>query len=96
MEGIASYDSSEYHPIGTAKHFIGAGAMVWGKSYNKDFQIDQGESEITLSELLERHLPPFKAAIAAGVPCVMIGLNSWQNKKLSGNKYLITDVLKKS
>lgn len=95
LEGIAAYDSSPYHPIGTAKHFVGAGAMAWGKSYNKDFKIDQGESVMTLDELRERHLPSFEAAIAAGVPSVMVGLNSWQNKKLSSNKYLITDVLKK-
>lgn len=34
------------------------------------------------------------AAIRAGVPSVMIGLNSWQNKKISENKYPITEVLK--
>ncbi|OIO46842.1 MAG: hypothetical protein AUJ28_01725 [Parcubacteria group bacterium CG1_02_37_51] len=94
LEGIASYNSTLYHPIGTAKHFIGAGEMLWGTSYNNNFQIDQGESGISLEELRQRHLPSFEAAIAAGVPSVMIGLNSWQNKKLSGNKYLITDVLK--
>jgi len=95
LEGIAAYDSSPYHPIGTAKHFIGAGAMLWGTSVNKNFKIDQGESDISLDELRQRHLPSFKAAIAAGVPSVMIGLNNWQNKKISENQYLITDVLKK-
>ena len=38
LEGIASYNASPYHPIGTAKHFVGAGAMAWGKSYNKDLR----------------------------------------------------------
>ncbi len=94
LEGIASYNSSPYHPIGTAKHFIGAGAMAWGTSYNKNFHIDQGESDMTLEELRQRHLPPFKAAIDASVSTVMVGLNSWQNKKISANTYLITDVLK--
>lgn len=94
LDGIKSYDSSPYHPIGTAKHFVGAGAMVWGESYNKDFMIDQGESKMTSEELFQRHLPSFEAAIAAGVPSVMVGLNSWQGQKLSTNKYLITDVLK--
>jgi len=95
LKGIASYNSSLYHPIGTAKHFIGAGAMVWGTSYNKDFKIDQGESDMTLEELRQKHLPSFEAAIKAGVPSVMVGLNSWQNKKISENKYLLTDLLKK-
>ncbi|MFA5248768.1 MAG: glycoside hydrolase family 3 N-terminal domain-containing protein [Patescibacteria group bacterium] len=95
LDGIASYDASPYHPIGTAKHFVGAGAMVWGKSYNENFKIDQGESEMTMEELRQRHLPSFEEAIKAGVSSVMVGLNSWQNKKLSENKYLITEVLKK-
>lgn len=94
LEGIADYQSSSYHPIGTAKHFIGAGAMEWGKSYNKNFKLDQGESKMSLKELRERHLLPFKAAVEAGVSTVMVGLNSWENNKLSTNHYLITEVLK--
>lgn len=94
LEGIAEYDKSDYNPIGTAKHFVGAGAMTWGKSYNKDFKLDQGESEMDILELRQRHLPSFENAIKQGVSSVMVGLNSWQNKKLSENKYLITDVLK--
>ncbi|MDA3839755.1 MAG: glycoside hydrolase family 3 protein [Patescibacteria group bacterium] len=94
LEGIAEYNSSSYNPIGTAKHFIGAGAMTWGSSYNKDFEIDQGESDMSIDELRQRHLPSFKKAIDEGVSTVMVGLNSWENKKLSENKYLITDVLK--
>lgn len=94
LDGIAAYESSSYNPIGTAKHFIGAGAMEWGSSYNKNFEIDQGESNMSLEELHNRHLVPFKAAVEAGVSTVMIGLNSWENQKLSANKYLISDVLK--
>lgn len=94
LAGIAEYDKSPHNPIGTAKHFVGAGAMVWGKSYNKDFKIDQGESEMDISELRQRHLPSFERAVNDGVSSVMVGLNSWQNQKLSANKYLISDVLK--
>ncbi len=93
-EGINEYNLDDYHPIGTAKHFIGAGAMEWGSSYNKNFQIDQGESIMTETELRFRHLPSFQAAIEAGIKSVMVGLNSWENKKLSENKYLIDDLLK--
>lgn len=94
LAGIAEYDSSSFNPIGTAKHFVGAGAMTWGNSYNKNFMIDQGESEMDINELRQKHLPPFERAVKDGVSSVMVGLNSWQNNKLSENKYLITDVLK--
>jgi len=94
IEGVASYDASSYRAMATAKHYIGAGAMEWGSSYNRNFKLDQGESKMTLAELRERHLPPFQAAVEAGVSTIMVGLNSWENKKLSANRYLITDVLR--
>jgi beta-glucosidase len=81
--------------LSTGKHYIGTGAMVWGKSSNKDFKIDQGEVNITEKELRAIHLPPFQKAVDSGVMSIMMGLQRWQGKKLSTNEYLITDVLKK-
>ncbi len=73
--------------IACVKHWIGDGATLHG--------IDQGDACITESELRELHLPPYKAAIDAGVQTVMISLSSWNQEKLHGHKYLITDVLKR-
>lgn len=80
---------------GAAKHYVGQGSMVWGSSTNKYFSIDQGDSNISDNELRRIHLEPFRQAINAGVDSVMVGLSSWNGEKISFNKYLLTDVLKK-
>ena len=81
--------------VATAKHYVGAGGMQWGSSSNKNFKIDQGTTKASEKTLREFYLPPFKAAVRAGVLSVMTGLNSWGDEKISANKYLITDILKK-
>jgi beta-glucosidase len=82
------------HVAATAKHYMGNGATSWGTSINKDYSIDQGVSQISEQELRRVHLPPFKAAVDAEVKTVMVGLNGWQGQKVTGNKYLLTEVLK--
>jgi beta-glucosidase len=39
-------------------------------------------------------LPPYVAAIKAGVGSIMVSYSSWNGEKMHGNKYLLTDVLK--
>ncbi|MBN2830110.1 MAG: glycoside hydrolase family 3 C-terminal domain-containing protein [Candidatus Cloacimonetes bacterium] len=73
--------------IACVKHWIGDGATLHG--------IDQGDTCITEEELRKIHMPPYKAAIDAGVQTVMVSLSSWNQEKLHGSKYLITEVLKK-
>lgn len=92
LEGIANLPDDA--AIGTAKHYMGAGDMRWGTSINKDYRIDQGATEVDEAALRRVHLPPFQAAVDAGVSSVMVGLNSWNGIKLSANRYLLTDVLK--
>lgn len=77
-----------------AKHYLGTGGMSWGSSSNESFKIDQGTTEADEGTLRRVHLPPFQAAIEAGAPSVMVGLNSWNGTKLAASRYLITDVLK--
>ena len=58
------------------------------------WQIDQGIAKIDEAALREAHLPPYKAAIAAGVLSVMASYSSWDGQKLHAHRYLLTDVLK--
>lgn len=64
--------------LATAKHYVGTGAMVWGTSVNRDYHIDQGEVQITDEILRSEHLPPYRAAVDAGVWSVMASLHNWQ------------------
>lgn len=94
IEGLQSVDDGRLSVAATAKHFIGNGSMVWGSSANTDYFIDQGESHIKETDLRKTHLEPFKRAIDADVKSIMVGLNKWDGKLISVNKYLLTDVLR--
>ncbi|HVI96434.1 MAG TPA: glycoside hydrolase family 3 N-terminal domain-containing protein, partial [Anaeromyxobacter sp.] len=54
--------------LATAKHWIADGATTDGKEF--------GNAPLTDAELRAIHMPPFQAAIAAGVGCVMIAHSS--------------------
>lgn len=72
--------------IATAKHFIGDGGTIRG--------VDQGDTRLSLEELLRIHGPGYKKAIEANTQTIMASFNSWNGKKIHGSKHLLTDVLK--
>lgn len=91
--------------LACAKHFVGDGATSWGSAprpewtawwdgWGDNWQIDQGDARISESELRAKHLPPYQAAVEAGVMSVMASYNSWNGDKLHGHRTLLTDVLK--
>lgn len=69
-----------------AKHFVGYGAPEGGRDYNG--------AQISASELFDRYIPPFAAAIAAGTETVMASFNTVNGVPVTANRWLITDVLK--
>jgi len=72
--------------LACAKHFIGDGGTTNGT--------DQGNTICDENTLRKLYLPPYRAAIEAGVGSIMVSYSSWNGQKMSGNKYLLTDVLK--
>jgi len=72
--------------ISTVKHFIGDGGTVGGD--------DQGNNIASESDLFKLHAQGYVGGLAAGAQSVMASFNSWHGKKLHGDKYLLTDVLK--
>ena len=58
------------------------------------WQIDQGDAAIDEATLRSVHLPPYQAAIDAGVMTVMASYSSWNGDKLHGHHALLTDLLK--
>lgn len=75
------------HVIASAKHFLGDGATHNG--------VDQGDAEVSEATLRDIHDAGYPPAIDAGVQTVMASFSSWNGVKMSGNKALLTDVLKK-
>jgi len=74
------------HVLASAKHFIADGGTKNGK--------DQGDAQVSEATLREIHAAGYPPAIDAGVQTVMASFSSWNGTKMSGNKALITDVLK--
>lgn len=69
------------------KHFVGYGAAEAGRDYNT--------VDISTLNLWQNYLPPFQAAIDAGVKLVMTAFNTVHGVPATANKWLMTDVLKK-
>jgi beta-glucosidase len=78
----------------SAKHFLGTGSMQWGSSEHKSYQIDHGIIPEDEQALLNNYLPPFKAAVDAGVASVMVALTRYGDSRIIDNEYLLTNLLK--
>ena len=68
------------------KHYVGYGGVEAGRDYN--------DAPIPITELFDRHLPPFRAAIEAGAETVMAAFNSVNGSPASADRRLLTDILR--
>jgi beta-glucosidase len=87
IEGFQGEDLSNPTSMAAcAKHFIGYGAAIGGRDYNT----------VNLSEPLLRnvYLPPFTAAINNGAATVMTSFNEINGIPVTGNEFLLKDVLR--
>lgn len=73
--------------LATVKHFAAYGAAQAGRDYHTT-----DLSEITLRDV---YLPPFKAAVDAGVASVMTGFNELDGVPASAHKWLLSTILRK-
>ncbi|HET6877924.1 MAG TPA: glycoside hydrolase family 3 N-terminal domain-containing protein [Jatrophihabitans sp.] len=70
----------------TVKHFAAYGAPVAGREYNT--------VDMSTQQLLNDYLPPYRAAVGAGVATVMSSFNSLNGVPASGNPYLLQHILR--
>lgn len=70
-----------------AKHFAAYGAAEGGRDYNT--------VDISERTLFETYLPPFKAALDAGVRTFMSSFNDLNGIPSTANHFLLTDLLRK-
>jgi beta-glucosidase len=68
------------------KHFAAYGAAIGGRDYNS---VDMSDNT-----LWNFYLPPFKAAVDAGVSSVMNSFNDLNGVPATANSYLVRDILK--
>ena len=70
----------------SVKHYVGYGAPEGGRDYNG--------TQLSMSELHDRYLPPFLAAIEAGTETVMASFNTINGVPVTMQRALIRDLLK--
>ncbi len=73
--------------LACVKHFALYGASEGGRDYNT--------VDMSRIKMYEYYLPPYKAAIDAGVGSVMTSFNEIDGVPATGNKWLLTDLLRK-
>jgi beta-glucosidase len=87
VSAFQQFNGATYDGVAaTAKHFLGDGASIGG--------VSGADTPITASELEERFLPPYQAAIDAKVAAVMVGFNSVNGVAMHQHGELIQDTLK--
>ena len=77
---------AEGHLLACAKHFAGYGAADGGRDYDP--------VNISEADLRNVYLPPFKAAVDAGVGTIMSAYMDLNNVPASANKHTLRDVLR--
>ncbi len=82
-KGIGNTDAV----LACVKHFAAYGAPIGGREYNT---VDMSERYFR-----EYYLPPYAAAVKAGAATVMTSFNDYDGVPASGNRYLLTDILRK-
>jgi beta-glucosidase len=70
----------------TIKHFAAYGAPVAGREYNT--------VDMSTQQLFNDYLPPYKAAVDAGVATVMSSFNSLDGVPNTANPYTLTTILR--
>lgn len=88
VRGFQGQDpSSPSRLLACMKHFAGYGAGSGGRDYDSAYIAD--------AELYNVYLPPFKAAVDAGVGSAMSAYMNLNDVPATGNAFLLRDVLRK-
>ncbi len=87
VRGFQGDDLSDpFTILACAKHFAAYGAAQAGRDYNT--------VDISERVLRETYLPPFEAALDAGVATFMTSFNEVDGVPASGNHHLLTEILR--
>lgn len=87
VKGFQGDDLSKTNTIlACAKHFVGYGAAQAGRDYHT---VNMG-----MDELRNVYLPPFEAAVDAGVETFMTAFNEVNGVPATANKFIFRDILR--
>ena len=87
VRGYQGNSFTDHTLMACVKHFALYGASEAGRDYNT--------VDMSRIKMYEYYLPPYKAAVDAGVGSVMSSFNEIDGVPATGNKWLLTDLLRK-
>src|SRR5688572_665697 len=88
VRGYQGNDLSKNNTImACVKHYALYGAAEAGRDYNT--------TDMSRQRMFNEYMPPYKAAVDAGVGTVMASFNEIDGVPATANKWLLTDVLRK-
>lgn len=86
VEGHQGTLSDPHSVLATAKHYVGDGAT--------DHGAEGGNTTLSMTQVSERLLPPYREVVNAGIGSIMVSFNSLSETSMHAHKELITDSLK--
>jgi beta-glucosidase len=86
VKGLQGNLSDPTTVMATAKHFVGDGAT--------DFGVEGGNTSLSIDEINERLMGPYRIAIKERIGAVMASFNRVSDTSMHAHKSLITDTLK--
>lgn len=86
VEGIQGDLKADDEILACVKHFALYGASEAGRDYR--------ETDMSLARMYNEYFPPYKAAVDAGVGSVMTSFNDVNGIPATGNRWLMTEVLR--
>jgi beta-glucosidase len=87
VDGYQSKLPGGFRVLACSKHFAGDGGTEGG--------VDQGNVVCDEATFRRLFIAPYLPSLKEDVGSIMVSYNSWKGLKMHGNKYLLTDVLKK-
>jgi beta-glucosidase len=86
VKGLQGNLSDPTTVMATAKHFVGDGAT--------DFGVEGGNTSLSIDEINERLMGPYRIAVKERIGAVMASFNRVSDTSMHAHKSLITDTLK--
>ncbi len=83
---VRGYQENDPPVLACVKHFALYGAPMGGRDYNT--------VDMSRRAMEETYFPPYRAAVAAGARTVMTAFNDIDGIPASGNRWLLTEVLR--
>lgn len=94
LQGRGGLGTGKPGLVACGKHFAGDGQTAYMTGKKDGGLLDRGDAQIDDAAMRKNGIAPYLASIKAGIGTIMVSDASWNNTNMTGNKKLVTDILK--